>query len=188
MFKKSGKAVSALFAAGLAGALAGSWAAPVAAGQVCYFGECRASATPGPTPQSKASQVVSKRGSWSSVLLGDGAMIVDEFQNGSKFAIVVYPSGKFSLMLMHPEWHLQKGQEVEMTIRIDGEGYKGKAVATERNVLTVDGVSKDFLKTLYNGRQGRIEVPKYSFDMTNLADAAAVINDTLARLKTGASR
>lgn len=187
MFKKSGKAVSALLAVGIVGAMAGSWTGPAAAGQVCYFGECRASATPAPAPQSKATQV-SKRGSWSSVLVGEGAMIIDEFQNGSRFAILVYPSGQFGLMLMHPEWQLEKGQEVEMTIRIDGEGYKGKAVATERNVLTVDGVSKDLLKTLYRGRQGRIEVPNYSFDMTNLADAAAVINDTMARLKTSASR
>jgi hypothetical protein len=184
MFKGSVKAASILLAAGLVGALAGSWAAPATAGQVCYFGECRATATPAPSAPSKATQVVAKRGSWSSHLVGQGAMIVDEFQNGAKFAIVVYPEGKAGLMLMHPDWKLQKGQQVEMVVRIDREAYKGTATAIEDNVLAVDSVSKDLLQGLYRGRQGRIEVPNFSFDMTNLADAAAVIDDTLARLKT----
>lgn len=188
MFKVSGKAVSTLLAVGLVGALAGSWAAPATAGQVCYFGECSASSSPAPSSQSKATQVVAKRGSWSARLVGQGAMIIDEFQNGAKFAIVVYPEGKAGLMLMHPDWKLQKGQQVEMIVRIDREVYKGTATAIEHNVLAVDGASKDLLQTLYRGRQGRIEVPNFSFDMTNLADAAAVIDDELARLKTTASR
>ena len=45
MFKRSRMAASALFALGLVGALAGTTAIPASAapGQVCYFGECRAS-------------------------------------------------------------------------------------------------------------------------------------------------
>lgn len=187
MFKVSVKAASTLLAVGLVG-LTGSWAAPATAGQVCYFGECSASSSPAPSTPSKGTQVVAKRGSWSAHLVGQGAMIIDEFQNGAKFAIVVYPAGKAGLMLMHPDWKLQKGQQVEMIVRIDRETYKGTATAIENNVLAVDNASKDLLQTLYRGRQGRIEVPNFSFDMTNLADAAAVIDDTLARLKTTASR
>ena len=195
MIKLSRVAVSALFAFGLAGALAGT-ASPAAAapGQVCYFGECRASTGPSaqptpaptPTPASTQSKLIAKRGSWSAVLVGEGAMIIDEFANGSKFAIVAYPEGKFGLMLMHPEWRLKAGQRAEMSVKIDGETYKGTAVANDKGILEVDGCSKDMLKALYRGRQGRIEVGDYSFTMTNLGDAKAVIDAVLAHLKTAA--
>jgi len=193
MFKRSRVAVSALLALGLAGALAGALATPASAapGQVCYFGECRASngpsaqPAPAPAPAPKTqSRVVAKSGSWSATLVGDGAMIVDEFANGSKFAILAYPEGKLSLLLTHPDWRLKQGQRAEMAIRIDGEVFKGTAVADQYGMLEVDGASKDLLKALYNGRKGRIEVGDYSFDMTNLADAAAVIDKAVAHLRS----
>ena len=192
MIKLSRVAVSALFAFGLVGAAAGM-ASPASAapGQVCYFGECRTSTgpsaqptpVPAPTPASTQSKLIAKRGSWSAVLVGEGAMIIDEFANGSKFAIVAYPEGKFGLMLMHPEWRLKAGQRAEMSVKIDGETYKGTAVANDKGILEVDGCSKDMLKALYRGRQGRIEVGDYSFTMTNLADAKSVIDAVLAHLQ-----
>jgi len=195
MIKLSRVAVSALFALGLAGAAAGlASPASAAPGQVCYFGECRAStgpstqSAPAPTPASTQSKVIARRGSWSAVLVGEGAMIIDEFANGSKFAIVAYPEGKFGLMLTHPEWRLKAGQRAEMSVKIDGETYKGTAVANDKGILEVDGCSKEMLKALYGGRQGRIEVGDYSFTMTNLADAKSVIDAVLAHLKTGSSR
>ena len=182
MVKLSRVAVSALFAFGLAGSLAG-FSASAAPGQVCYFGECRAQAAPATAPASTQSRVIAKRGSWSAVLVGDGAMIIDEFANGSKFAIVAHPEGKFSLMLMHPEWRLKAGQQAAMLVKIDGEVYKGTAVANDKGILEVEGASREMLQRLYRGRQGRIEVGDYSFTMTNLADAKAVIDAVLAHLK-----
>ena len=77
MFKRSRVAVSALLAFGLAGALAGFAASASAApGQVCYFGECRASTgpsaqtAPAPTPAPTQSRVIAKNGSWSVTLVG----------------------------------------------------------------------------------------------------------------------
>ncbi|MFO1159420.1 MAG: hypothetical protein U1E60_11320 [Reyranellaceae bacterium] len=187
MFKRSRVAVSALFALGLAGVLAGSWAAPASAapGQVCYFGECRTStAQVQPAPASTGSKVIAKRGSWSAQLVGEGVMIVDEFANGSKFAIVTYPQGRFGLLLTHPDWRLKAGQRAEMSVKIDGEAYKGTAVVNEHGMLEVESASKELLQALYRGRQGRIEVGDYSFTMTNLADAAAVIDAVVSHLKT----
>mgnify|MGYP000325928806 CR=1 FL=1 len=89
-----------------------------------------------------------------------------------------------ALLLTHPDWRLKQGQRAEMSIRIDGEVFKGTAVANEHGLLEVDGASKDLLKALYNGRKGRIEVGDYSFDMTNLADAAAVIDKAVAHLQS----
>jgi hypothetical protein len=70
-----------------------------------------------------------------------------------------------------------------MSIEIDGEVYTGKAVVNDKGLLEVEGVSKDLLKALYNGRKGRIEVGEYSFTMSNLADAAAAIDDAVAHLE-----
>ena len=188
MSKMSRTAVSAALALALAGALAGGSIGPASAapGQVCYFGECSTSAAPSPAPANQAKpRPLPQHGSWRSVLIGQGAMVYDQFDNGAKFAILIYPEGnKFGLLLSHPEWHLKAGQQASMTVRIDGDVYKGKAVANENGFLEVDGVSKDLLKALYNGRKGRIEVGEYGFDMTNLADAAAAIDEVIAHLKT----
>lgn len=179
MIKRYRKAVSALFAFGLAGALVGPWVGPATASdRVCYFGECR-----GESAAESKPRVVSKRGSWSAVVLGKAAMIVDEFANGARFAILAHPEGKLGLLLTHPDWRLKAGQRAEMSVRIDGETFKGTAVANEKGVLEVEDASKDLLRALYRGRKGRIEVGDYSFDMTNLADATAVIDDAAAHLK-----
>jgi hypothetical protein len=183
MFKKSRKAVSAVLALGLAGALGGSWVAPASAGQVCYLGECGISKASGTSSTQPNARLLSQHGSWKAVLIGQGAMIYDQFDNGAKFAILAYPEGKFGLLLSHPEWHFKAGQRPELSISIDGDVYKGKAVVNENGMLEVDGVSKDLLKALYNGRKGRIEVGEYSFDMTNLADAAAAIDDVVAHMQ-----
>jgi hypothetical protein len=185
MLNKSRVAVSALLALGVAGALAGPWAAPASAssGQVCYFGECRASSAPTAPAQSKA-RVLARHGSWSAVAVGQGAMIVDEFEGGAKFAILAFPSGSFGLLLTNPQWRLQKGQRTEMSINIDGQVYKGEAVVNKDGMLEVDGVSRDLLKALYRGRQGHIEAANYRFDMYNLADAAAAIDAVISHLKT----
>ena len=63
---------------------------------------------------------------------------------------------------------------------------EGVAVANDKGILEVDGCSKEMLQKLYRGRQGRIEVGDYSFTMTNLGDAKAVIDAVLAHLKTAA--
>jgi hypothetical protein len=121
------------------------------------------------------------------VVIGQGAMIADEFDIGAKFAVFADPEGSIGLLLSHPEWRLGRGQPVQMTVRIDGQVFRGMAVPDEKSFLEVDGVSKAFLLALYRGQQGRIEIAHYRFDMTNLADAAAAIDD-LERYKQTASR
>lgn len=187
MFRTSRVAVPALLALGFAGALTVASSGSASAGQVCYFGECSASSTsiaPSSTSTQSKARLLAKHGSWSAVLVGQGAMVVDEFANGSKFAILTYPGGKFGLLLTHPEWRLPRGQRAEMTIRIDGDVYKGNAVANENGMLEVDGPSKALLTALYRGQKGQISVGDYRFDMTNLADAAAAIDAVIAHLKT----
>ena len=190
MFKRSRMAVSALFALGLAGALAGTTAIPASAapGQVCYFGECRASTGPStqPAPTTNPSRLIAKRGSWSAHLVGKSAVIVDEFNNGAKFAIVAHADGRFDLALSDPEWRLKQGQRASIKVTIDGDAYQGTAVANGQGMLEVADASKDMLKALFRGRQGRIEVGDYSYDMTNLADATSVAQAAVKHLNTAA--
>jgi hypothetical protein len=183
---------SALLTIGVAGMLAGSWVGPASAapGQACYFGECSTSTAPAAPPasaQPSEARTLPKHGSWKAVVIGQGSMIVDEFDNGAKFAILAYPEGKIGLLLSHPDWRLKRGQQIELTVRIDGEVFKGTAVVNEKGFLEVEGVSKALVAALYRGRKGQIEVADYRSDMTNLADAAAAIDD-LARYQQTSSR
>jgi hypothetical protein len=192
MFDKSRAALAAILAIGLTGSLVGSFVGPALAapGQTCYFGECGPGATPARTEQAQPGNqavMIGTHGNWKAMMVGQGAMIVDQFDNNAKFAILVYPEGKVGLMLSHPDWHLTKGQQVQMTINIDGHVFKGTAVAGDGSVLEVDGVSKELATAFYKGQKGRIEVGQYKFDMTNLADAAAAIDDVI-HYKQTASR
>lgn len=188
MFKRSRVAVSALFALGLVGALAGTTAIPASAapGQVCYFGECQASTGPSTqsAPSTTQSQLIAKRGSWSAHLVGESAVIVDEFDNGARFAIVAHADGRFGLVLTDPEWRLKQGQRASIKVTIDGEAYQGTAVANGQGMLEIPDASKDMLKALFRGRQGRIEVGDDRYNMNNLADATAVAQAAVKHLKT----
>jgi hypothetical protein len=188
MFKKSR---TALFAIGLA-ALAGSLTAPATAapGDICYFGECRSSAAPAtPAPSAQPAQIrtVAQHGSWKAIAVGTGAMVVDEFDNGAKFAVLIYPDGKLGLMVSHPTWNLNRGQQIEMRVQIDGEAFRGTAVVNESGILEINSLNKSLLAALYRGRKGLVEAGGYRFEMTNLADAAAAI-DSMIRYQRTASR
>ena len=193
MVKKSNAAVSAVLGLAFAGALLGvTTPASAAPGQVCYFGECAASASPNPTPPQRpvetrpaetrpdAPREVSQRGSWHGVQAGPAALVYDRFDNGAKFAIVFQPEGRLGLMLSHPQWHLRKGQEVEVSIHIDREVYNGKAMVNDSGVLEADDVGKALVTAFYRGHKAQIVVGDYTFDMNSLPDAAAVIDDVLA--------
>ena len=97
---------------------------------------------------------------------------------------MAHADGRFDLVLTHPEWRLKQGQRAAMKVTIDGEAYQGTAVANGQGMLEVADASKDMLKALFRGRQGRIEVGDYSFDMTNLGDATAVAQAAVKHLKT----
>jgi hypothetical protein len=185
MFTKSRTALVAL---GFMAAMAGSFTPAMAAepGQVCYFGECRVATAPtarAPSAQPEV-RVVAAHGSWKAVKVGSSVAIIDEFGNGAKLIVLIGSSGKLGLMLSHPDWRLKQGQQAEMTIRIDGSSFKGTVVANENGMLEANDLNSAFLKRLHSGRSGMIEVGGYSFEMTNLADAAAAMDGYLRYLKT----
>ena len=113
MFGKSRVAVAAVMVLGVAGMLAGPWASPASAtlAPIRCFGECSTSSA------STQGRVLSKHGNWSAVILGTRGMVVHEFDNGAKFAIVAHPNGEISLLLTHPDWRLQRDQRADILDR-----------------------------------------------------------------------
>jgi hypothetical protein len=179
MFGKSRVAVAAVMVLGVAGMLAGPWASPASAtlAPIRCFGECSTSSA------STQGRVLSKHGNWSAVILGTRGMVVHEFDNGAKFAIVAHPNGEISLLLMHPDWRLQRDQRTDFSIDIDGHVFRGTSVANQDGVLDVV-VSRTFVVAFYRGNQALIEIGEYRLAMTALADAAAAIDDVIADLKS----
>jgi len=187
MFKKSRNALLAL---GVLATLAGPFAAAAsgASGQVCYFGECRETAAPAAPARSAPSpeaRMVAKQGEWTALAIGSASMIVADFQDGSKFAVVIGASEKPVVFLSAPNWRLKAGQKAAIKMQIDGETYEGTAVATELGNLQIS-VDEDFLQALYRGRSAKIEVFRESFTLVNLADAAAVMDGMIHYRQTAA--
>jgi hypothetical protein len=189
MFKTSR---NALLAVGLAATLTGLFtsAASATPGQVCYFGECRESVAPAaaPTRSVPSSEIRTpvKIGNWSAITDGTNAMFVADFGDGAKFVIVLAPGGKQIVQLSAPRWRLKAGEQAPVTIRIDGKGFQGTAVATESGFLQV-GVDMDFLQAFYHGQTAVAEAGGDRFTMNDLGDAAAVM-DYMTRYLTTAAR
>jgi hypothetical protein len=184
MLKTSRTALFALGLATLAGSLVPAAATP---GQVCYFGECRSSTGPATAPipsDPDETRPIAQHGSWKVIGVGEGAMIVDEFDNGAKLAFLFYPDGKVGLMLSHPKWDLKRGDEVTMRVEVDGSGFRGAAVVKENGIVEVATINPRVVEALYRGRSGIVEVGQYSFEMTNLANAAAAIDSLVSYQKT----
>jgi hypothetical protein len=180
-------AIGAALAIGLIGSSALTLAGPAAAassGQTCYFGECGDGIAPrtpvvAPAPESQDSQVekISEHGSWKAFASGRMVMVVDEFEDGSKFAIVSSGRGKVTLVLSNPHWHLQKGSRTRMTITVDGQAYAATVTAINETMLTLDDVSKEFLQAFYHGDRAQIRVGDFRAEMQSLPDAQRVIDD-----------
>jgi hypothetical protein len=186
-------AIGAAFAIGLTASAAGLSAAPAVAaapGQVCYFGECAPGAAPQVPAQPAAqpsqsgsgcqdsAQTISEHGSWKAVASCSMIMIVDEFDDGSKFAIVD-TGGKVGIVLKNPHWHLSTGKRFVVTISVDGHEFSAMVPALDSTMIGLEDVSMDFVKALYRGHKARIQVGQESFTMTRLADAAAALDDAI---------
>jgi hypothetical protein len=177
--------------AAVALALAVPFAFPAAAtpGKVCYFGECVPNVAPGSTgatPSEPSYRVlVGRHGSWTAVVNGQIEMIVDEFNDGSTFAVAT-GSGTSALLMNSPKLSLADGQTVHVAITVDGRVFSDTAKALNSTTLVLDDKlhMPDFLRGLYNGHRAHIEAGSYVADMLQLADAKAAIDDIAAYVQT----
>jgi len=190
MSTKYRAAIGAIFATGLTASLAGLLARPATAAPppaaTQTAGASPAHFEPSSDPESQA-RTISTHGSWTAVCIGRMLLVIDEFEDGSHFAIVDRADGKFGLVLSSPRWHLTKGMRLRMTINIDGRVFSGDVQVISETMLALDDVGKEFVVALYGGQRATIEVGQYSAEVTQLADAAAAIDDAV-RYQVAAAR
>jgi len=183
-----------------AAALAICLAVPLSmpAGAACYFGECGASVSTSAAPAVQPSRVslappaasaklghaFATHGSWSAMELQGSTLIMDQFTDGARLAIVAYHSGSISLMLSHPDWHFKEGQEFNVKADIDGHVFSGSGTAGKEDVVELENVEKGFLQALYKGSKAKITIDDNVFEITSLPDAALTIDDVMTYLKS----
>jgi hypothetical protein len=164
----------------------------------CYFDACGTSLAPSaatvaggfrvgvapPAASEKPARALATHGSWSAVAFEGSTLILDEFGDGSCFAIVVYCSGSVSLMLSSPNWRLKQGREFAVKADIDGQVFSCGGWAAKNHVVELDDVDKSLLQALYKGREARIIIEDDVFEINTLQDAALTIDDAAKYLKT----
>jgi hypothetical protein len=105
-------------------------------------------------------------------------MIVDEFDDGAKLAII--PIGKqIALAIISPEWQMTKGRRFVLTVSVDGRRFTATAEASSATMLWLDDVPDGFVDALYRARKAKLQVGDDSFDMSHLADFREAVDDAL---------
>ena len=175
MFKRSHMAVVALVTLGLAGALAAP--ASAAPGEVCYFGECGAVASPpvsSRAPEPAATTVLKTYGSWKVVVgSNDQRMIIDTFDDGSGLAIGKV-KGEFTFLLIQPRWSLTQGETFKVKMNIDGQLFAGSAHAMDATTLAIESVSANVVQAMYRGDKATIAIADQTWDI-NLVNGSRAI-------------
>jgi len=189
------KFCTAVVATALAVSFAGPLSAPASA--ACYFGECGAGATASTAPATQPSRVslaqpeasakpgriLATHGSWSAEVHQGSTVIMDQFTDGSRLAIIAYPNGSVSLVLRSPDWHFKPGQEFDVKADVDGHIFSGSGTAGKEDVVELENVEKDFLQALYKGGKAKITIQGDVFEIDTLPDAALTIDDAMTYLK-----
>jgi len=167
------------------------------AGAVCYLGECTTAMPADTTPSMNGSRVsfspspaqqkpvkVAEHNSWSAFAYNDQMFIMDEFNDGSKFAIVE-AGEKVGVQMANLSWHLVPGQSYKMKITIDGRVFSGTVPVMDKTTLGYEDVPSDFIAAFCNGHTAHIEIEQlFSGDIQSLPDAKATVEDAFLYEKT----
>jgi len=173
----------------LAGAVAMAFAAPAAAGQPCYFGQCGGLGTTTPPartlpkaqPNDAGYEVIAQYGSWQVVSKNGRRVVVDTFDDGS-FIMIGAKDGGFVMLFHDPAWKLSKGQSFDVRASIDGRVFNGTATAIDDTTVTIEGVTMDFMKVMCAGEKATISVANEDWNL-HLVNAAKAI-ETAGTLRT----
>jgi len=177
----------------LAGAAAIAFAAPAAAAQVCYFGECAPATTAPATTAATPTRTIPKAqpdtgfkvlvqyGSWQVISKDGQRVVLDTFDDGS-FIMIGVKDGSFAMVFHNPQWSLTKGQTFEVRADIDGRVFKGTAKAIDDNLVSIEDITMDFMKVLCAGEKATITVVGEDWNLY-LVNAAKAI-EAAGTLKT----
>jgi hypothetical protein len=104
-----------------------------------------------------ATEAVGQHGYWTTVsdTGGDGDAICGvrtQMTNGAELRLMVVGE-EVQLVAYDPTWAMPADGETRVSITVDGEVYRGKAVAYDAKTLVVRNLTPDFLEEFMNGRK-----------------------------------
>lgn len=102
-----------------------------------------------------AAEAVGQHGYWTTVsdTSGDGEAICGvstQMTNGAELRLLVVGE-EVHMVAYDPTWTMPADGEARVTIIVDGEVYRGRAVAHDAKTLVVRNLTPDFLEEFMNG-------------------------------------
>jgi hypothetical protein len=119
------------------------------------------------------------QGAWSSrkFTADNGSAIcsvVSKTRDGSGMSLLVRPnSDEISMLFIDPKWRLPKGQDYEIHIYIDGEGYRGNVNVVQPSAIAISSLSVKFVKNFIRGNHLTAYVGKEKWNMSLAGSQAA---------------
>jgi hypothetical protein len=100
-------------------------------------------------------------------------VVLDRFENGATFGILDPRDGDISLAVDDPDWELEEGQRVPMSLEIDGRKYTGVAVAGGATTVAMAHVPGRVIEAMVQGQRATLTVghDRFSMDLTNAAES-----------------
>lgn len=158
-----------LVAAALSGGISTAQAA-------CYFGSCTngspstpAHAAPGSAEESRPAapvwHTVATYGGWSVRTNGHQVALMKEM-DGNAHVALVKNGDSVAFVLEDPTWGLEEGKHFDGRIVINGEGFRGNAVALSPTVVVFPNMSEGWLHAFFGGGSAEVAVAGSTWRMS----------------------
>jgi hypothetical protein len=102
-----------------------------------------------------AGEAIKQHGYWSAILhTGDNGAPVcgvrTQMTNGAELRLIVI-ADEVQLVAYDPAWTIPQNSAARVSIDVDGEVYRGSAVASDASILVMGSLTPDFLEEFMNG-------------------------------------
>jgi hypothetical protein len=142
----------------------------------CYFGSCTnggpstaAPAAPGAGDESGPTgpvwHTVATYGSWSVRTNGHQVALMKEM-DGNAHVALVKDGESVAFVLEDPKWGLEEGKRFDGRIVINGEGFRGNAVALSPTMVAFPNMSEAALHAFFRGGSAEVAVAGSTWRMS----------------------
>ncbi len=137
----------------------------------------------------RSAETLGSYGLWTSVVSGSGRDRVcgmrTEMTRGGSVSLAMR-NGKVHLLLWHPRWDFARGDQIRLSIDVDGRGFSGTGNAKD-SMIVAENLSESFLDAFLAGRQMEIELPGRVQWTLDLSGSQAAARD-MVRCAAGSGR
>ena len=109
----------------------------------------------------RSAETLGSYGLWTSVVSGSSRDRVcgvrTEMTRGGSVSLAMR-NGKVHLLLWHPRWDFARGDQIRLSVDVDGRGFSGTGAA-EDSMIVAENLSEAFLDAFLSGRRVEIELP-----------------------------